>query len=324
MIHLPSEANGLRFEKDPKTGRNLDEAMLEAVMVNAEPLPLMEHLLSQLYQKQKPRDDGLLRWSDYRELGELKGALAHHAESAFLALDGDAQGALTSVMRQLVSPGLGQEDALIRRTIPYRDLVSTPEFYHQKAGAKELIDRFTMEGLFYAEADPNAERYVTVTQEALLRSWPRVRQLLDEDVGLLRMRDRLETDLKLWLSRGRRSDDLLRSEPGLSEAGTLVRGFRTSLSDTEVEYFQKSLKAQRERRRLRRNAMLAVIIGLALLVTVPAVKLLNAVIERQKAETLAAGQRDALQAQLKEVEARAQQAQKNADLAASQRDVLQT
>ncbi|MGA8655768.1 MAG: hypothetical protein WB586_06425 [Chthoniobacterales bacterium] len=57
MIHLPSEANGLRFEKDPTTGRNLDEAMLEAVMVNAEPLPLMEHLLSQLYQKQKPRDE---------------------------------------------------------------------------------------------------------------------------------------------------------------------------------------------------------------------------------------------------------------------------
>jgi hypothetical protein len=43
--------------------------------------------------------------SDYRESGELEGTLANHAESAFLALDGDAQAALKPIVRQLVSPG---------------------------------------------------------------------------------------------------------------------------------------------------------------------------------------------------------------------------
>jgi hypothetical protein len=321
MIRLPSEAIGLRFEKDPKTGRNLDEAISEAASVNAEPLPLVEHLLSQLYQKQMPRGDGLLRWSDYHELGELKGALAHHAESAFLALDGDAQDALRSVIRQLVSPVHGQQGVWIRRTISYWDLVSAPELYDQKAGAKELVDRFIKEGLFYAEVGLNGERHVTVTQEALLRSWPRVRQLLSDDVGLLRMRDQLEADLKLWLSRGRRRGDLLRSELGLGEAETLVRGFRTSLTDAQVDYVQRSLKAQRRRRRFRRSLMLAAMVGLASLVIVPVVKWS---LERQTAEMLAASQRDALQAQLKETEAKIQQAQQNAELAASQRDALQT
>jgi energy-coupling factor transporter ATP-binding protein EcfA2 len=321
MIRLPSEAIGLRFEKDAKTGRSLDEAMLEAVTVSAEPLPLVGHLLSQLYQKQMPRDDGLLRWSDYREMGELEGALAHHAETAFLALDGYAQDTLAYVMRQLVSAGYGREGALIRRTILYRDLVAMPELYDQKADAKDLIDRFIEEGFFYAEAGPNLELYVTVTQEALLKSWPRVRQLLNVDMGLLRLRDRVEADLKIWLSRGRRSDDLLRSESGLSEAETLVRGFRTSLSDTQVVFLQKSLKAQKGRRRLRRTALLAVITGFTLAVALLAVKWLNAEIERQKAETRLAIQRDALQSQLKEAEARAQQ---NAELAAIQRDALQT
>ena len=60
--------------------------------------------------------------------------------------------------------------------------------------------------------------------------------------------------------------------------------------------------------------------GLASLVIVPAVKWS---FERQKAETLAASQRDALQGQLQETEAKVEQAQQNAKLAADQRDALQ-
>src|SRR5262249_49557139 len=237
---------------------------------------------------------------------ELGGALAHHAESAFWLLDGDAQDASGFVMRQLVSSVSGHEDVLIRRTISYRDLVSAPELYDQKAGAKELIDRFINEGLFHADAGVSGERYVTVTQEALLRNWPRARQLLSADAGLLRMRDRLEANLKLWLSRGRRGKDLLRSQPGLGEAETLMGGFQTSLSEAQVDYVKRSLNAQSIRRVFRRSLILAATAGLASLIIIPAVKWS---FERQKAETLAASQRDALQAQLQETEAKVQEAQ---------------
>jgi hypothetical protein len=320
MMRSPSQMVGLRFEKDTKTGQNLDEAICQAASVTAEPLPLVEHLLSQLYEKQTSRGDGVLRWSDYHELGGLGGALAHHAESAFWLLDGDAQDASRFVVRQLVSPVSGREDVLMRRTISYRDLVSTPELYDQKAGAKELIDRFINEGLFHAEAGGSGERFVTVTQEVLLRNWPRARQLLNDDAGLLRMRDRLEANLKLWLSRGRRRKDLLRSPTDLGEADTLMRGFQTSLSEAQVDYAKRSLQAQTTRRVFRRSLILAAVAGLASLVIVLAVRWS---FERQKAETLAANQRDALQAQLRETEARVQQAQQNAKLAADQRDALQ-
>src|SRR6516164_532820 len=321
MIRLPSQMVGLRFEKDPKTGQNMDESISEAASVIAEPLPLVEHLLSQLYEKQTTRGDGLLRWSDYHELGEFGGALAHHAESAFWLLDGDAQAASGFVVRQLVSPDSGHEGVLMRRTISYRDLVSAPELYDQKAGAKELIDRFINEGLFHAEAGVSGERYVTVTQEALLRSWPRARQLLNDDAGLLRMRDRLEANLKLWLSRGRRRKDLLRSQPGLAEAETLMRGFQTSLSEAQVDYVKRSLQAQSIRRLFRRSLILAAIVGLASLVIIPAVKWS---LERQKAETLAASQRDARQRRLTETESSAERARKSADVLTNERDALQT
>ena len=351
IIRLPAEAGGLRFELDPETGRNLDAALLEAATANAEPLPLLEHLLWKLYREQLPRKDGLLRWSDYRELGGLEGALANHAECVFSALDEDAQAALKPVIWQLASTGLDEEGVLIRRTVPCRDLVSTPEFSErQKAGAERFIDRLIKEGLFHTEAGPNAELLVSVTQECLLRNWLRIRQLLNEDLGLLRTRDRLEPNFKLWLSGGRRSHDLLRPESGIREAEALLRSFRASLSDTHVGYLRKSLKTYRVRRWLRSGALLALGAGLAIFLTIPVAKWLNAEIERRKAEKsaglhgqiansaeqseanarqapknaeLAAGQRDPLQVQLKDTEAKAQQVQKNAELVTSQRDALQ-
>ena len=335
MIRLPAEAAGLRFELDPETGQTLDAALLEAANANAEPLPLLEHVLWQLYRKQLLRKDGLLRWSDYRDLGELEGALTSHADSVFLALDRDTQAALKPVARQLVSPGPGEEGALIRRTVPYRDLVSTPEFSEsQKAGAERVIDRFIKEGLFHAETGPDAEVLVSVTQECLLRNWPRVQQLLNEDLGLLRTRDRLEPNFKLWLSGGRRSRDLLRTQPGISDAETLQRSFRASLSETQVEYLNKSLKGQNRRRRFRRAAVLALAVGLIVPVVIAGVQWLSADIERrketettarqaQKDADLAASQRDALQAQLQDTEAKAQKVRTDLEVVISQRDALQ-
>jgi hypothetical protein len=309
--------------------------LLEAATVNSEPLPLLEHALWELCRKQQTRKDGLLRWSDFRELGQLENSLANHAESVLLALGADAQGALKPLIRQLVSAGRGEETRLIRRTIPNHNLVATPEFNNrQKSAAKALIDRFIIEGLFHAETDTNGELLVSVTQEALLRNWPRVCHLLDEDVALLRMRDQLEANLKLWLCKGRRSGDLLRSETSLSEAETLLRDFRGSLSDIEVKYLQRSLKTRSRRHRLSSSAVLGVIGGLAVLVAVTLshrdalqTRLSGTeaeVRQAQKNGELAASQRDALQARLKETEAKAQRAQQDVALAASQRDLLQT
>ena len=146
LIRLPAAAAGLRFERDATSGR-LDEALVDAAAASSEPLPLLEHLLSQLYRKQLARKDGLLAWSDYRNLGALEGALTNHAETVFRQLDSDEQEAFDFVMRQLISFGSGEGDA--RRSVPYSDLVSSPEFDHrQKAGAKGFVDCFIKEELF--------------------------------------------------------------------------------------------------------------------------------------------------------------------------------
>ncbi|HET9377657.1 MAG TPA: hypothetical protein VFO40_21975, partial [Chthoniobacterales bacterium] len=345
IVRLRAEAAGLRFERDPETGRSLDEALVEATIASPEPLPLLEHLLSRLYQRQLDRKDGLLLWADYRELGGLQNALAQHEKTVFSTLKGNELQALRFVIRHLVAPGRGEEDHLIRRTVPYRDLVSSPELNQvQRAGAIGLVDRLIDEGLLRADADPKQELLISFPQEVLLRRWPGVWQWLSEDRHFFEMRDRLDASLKLWLEKGRHSDDLLDRGIGLAEAGTLLRNFRSSLSEGQVEYIRKSLAKQKRRRWVRDSIGLAAIASLAGFAVFAGIGRFKAESRRknkedvklvqknaeekaqqaQKNADLAASQRSNLEAQLKAAEDKAQQAQQNADLATSQRSALET
>jgi WD40 repeat protein/serine/threonine protein kinase len=287
MIRLPAEAAGLRFEQEPETGQRLDQALRDAASATPESLPLLEHVLSLLYDKQESRGDGLLRWSDYRELGELKGALAKHAEAVFSTLGPDVQRAFPLVMRHLVTLGQGEEEVPNRRTVPYRDLVSEGTDQDQKAGAKGFVDLFIEKRLLVADTDPQGEVTVSVAHEALLREWQRVREWLAENREFLRMRDRLDSSLKLWLSRGQQKDDLL--EPGLhlAEGEKLVKDFGPSLSRKQTDYIYASFGERKRRRRVQALIRYAVMAAISALAIVAGFQWLQAERQRQSAERLA-------------------------------------
>ncbi len=271
MIRLPAEAAGLRFEQDRTTGQRLDEALRDAAAATPESLPLLEHVLSLLYDLQAGRGDHLLRWSDYRELGGLKGALAKHAETVFGTLQPDEQGAFPLVMRYLVTLGQGEEEVPNRRTVPYRDFVANGGTdSDQKSGAKAFVDLFVGQRLLVADTDPRGEVTVSVTHEALLREWQRIKEWLTENREFLRMRDRLDSSLKLWLSRGKQKDDLLGPGLPLAEGEKLVKDFGPSLSRGQTDYVHGSVSEQKRRQRIRERIRYGVMAGItaALIVAV--------------------------------------------------------
>jgi WD40 repeat protein len=269
MIRLPAEAAGLHFEQDRQTGQRLDEALRDAAVATPESLPLLEHVLSLLHDKQAARGDDLLRWSDYRELGELKGALAKHAEDVFTTLEPHKQSAFPLVMRYLVTLGQGEEEVPNRRTVPYRDFVATGEIHDdQKAGAKRFIDLFVEKRLLVADTDSEGNVIVSVAHEALLREWQRVKEWLKENREFLRMRDRLESSLKLWLSRGKQKDDLLGPGLPLAEGEKLIKDFEHSLSRAQIDYVRASVGERKRRKQVQdriRYAVMAAITALAIL-----------------------------------------------------------
>jgi AAA ATPase domain len=333
MVGAAAETYGLRFDRQVKTGRALDDALVEAALTSADQLPLLEHLLWMLYRKQAARGDGLLRWSDYQELGGVDGALAHHAEKVFTTLSSEACQAFDFVLRRLVSVELEQKVGC--RTALYRDLVSFGATDSRlQAGAKSLVDSMVKEGLFIAETDFRQQDVVSLAHPALLRKWPRFREWLIEDQEFLRMRDRVDGCLKLWLKRGRRKHDLLTPGLGLADGETLLNHFHSSLSKAQIEYIQKSFAAQKRGRRARYLFWLPVVIVLVSLAAFFEFRWFNneslrtsmrefGSVERRLVE-LTKVDRGGSQAELQQAEEKAQVAQHDAELAAAQRSVMET
>ena len=284
MIRLPAEAAGLHFEQERGTGQCLDQALRDAASATPESLPLLEHVLSLLYDEQVARGDYLLRWSDYRELGELKGALAKHAEAVFNTLQPHEQKAFPLVMRYLVTLGQGEEEVPNRRTAPYRDfLASKGANDDQKAGAKGFVDLLIEKRLLVADTDPQGEVTVSVAHEALLREWQRVREWLKENREFLRMRDRLDFSLKLWLSRGNQKDDLLGPGLPLAEGEKLVSDHESSLSREEIDYIQVSIAERKRRKQVQERIRYAVMAAIAVLAIVAGFQWFRAERQRESA-----------------------------------------
>ena len=283
MIRLPAEAAGLRFEQKRETGQRLDQALRDAAAVTPESLPLLEHVLSLLYEQQGLRGDNLLRWSDYEEVGELRGALAKHAEAIFCMLRPHEQSAFPLVMRYLVTLSQGEEEVPNGRTVPYRDFVSSERGDDQKAGAKDFVDLFIEKRLLVADTDPQGEVTVRVAHEALLREWRRVKEWLTENREFLRMRDRLDASLKLWLSREKQTDDLL--EPGLhlAEGEKLVKDFGPSLSREQIDYVSASIAERDRRKKAHERIRYAVMAAMTALAVIAGLQWLQAERQRQSA-----------------------------------------
>jgi hypothetical protein len=283
MVRLPAEAAGLRFEQEHLGGQRLDEALRDAASAKPESLPLLEHILSLLYDKQHARGDDLLRWSDYREVGELEGALAKHAEAVFSTLRPEGQRAFPLVMRYLVTLGQGEQEVPNRRTAPYRDFVAM-DGIDWKTGAKGFVDVFVEKRLLVADADPQGEITVCVAHEALLREWRRVREWLAENREFLRMRDRLDSSLKLWLSRGKQKDDLLGPGLPLAEGEKLVKDFGSLLSLEQSDYVSASVAERRRRKQAEERIRYAVMAAISVLAIVAGFQWLQAEQQRQNAE----------------------------------------
>jgi serine/threonine protein kinase/tetratricopeptide (TPR) repeat protein len=269
MIRMPAVAAGLRFEQDPVTGQRLDDALRDAAASTPESLPLLEHVLLLLYGRQAARGDQILRWSDYRELGELKGALAQYAESAFAALGQDEQSAFPLVMRGLVTLGQGEDEVPNRRTVPYRDFSGDINYaYHSEP--QRFVDHFVEKRLLVADRDPQGEVTISVAHEALLREWQRVKEWLVENREFLRMRDRLDSSLRLWSSRGRQKDDLLGPGLPIAEGEKLLADFGSSLSAGQTEYVRASINERTRQHKTRERVRLGVLASIvaALIVAV--------------------------------------------------------
>ncbi|MEO0457739.1 MAG: WD40 repeat domain-containing protein [Cyanobacteria bacterium P01_A01_bin.114] len=241
----PSELEQVIEQPAQKLGVGFEEGLVHRILqdVSAEPgnLPLLEFALTELWKR---RTGQLLTHQTYEAIGEVKGALARHADAKYSNLSSAEQTLVRRIFIQLVHPGQGTEDT--RRLATKAELGAT-----NWSLVKQLADA----RLVVTSLDPaQQQETVEVVHEALIRSWGQLRDWMETDREFRVWQDRLRGSMQQWA--GSRQDEgaLLRGIP-LAEAEEILKTRRQELSAAEQSFIQQSLalrdrQGKKEKRRL--------------------------------------------------------------------------
>ena len=260
----PLGAEGLRAaieEPARSAGLELEPGLVRRIMsdVADEPgsLPLMEHLLLELWRRRRGR---LMTLEAYTASGGVAGALATRANAVYGALDPEGQAIARRVLLRLTQPGEGTEDT--RRRAPVAELSLSPE---EAPDVERVVETMAVARLLTRSIDEaTGAPTVEVAHEALIRGWPELRRWIDRDREALRLHRRLTEAAADW-------------DAGARDEGGLFRGARLAawaerdtahLNPLEREFLDASrARAQAERSARRRRTRLA-LAGLAAAVVV--------------------------------------------------------
>lgn len=244
MIRLPAQAAGLRWDSDTDTATPLDEMLCSDAAHNPDALPMLQHVLQQLYLSRS--DDGLMQVSHYHQLGGIEGAIGKTAEDAMAPLTKAQRDALPKVLSLLVTLR-EDEQSVTSRSARWSQLTSA----HEQALVQALVDQ----RLFVSHLQ-QGEASFGIAHEALLRRWPRATDWIDKHKAALTQMARLRHQAQRWQQEGRNSAYLLADGKPLQDAAALATNPLFSLDADEMALLSASQGKARRRRWSRRGTLL--------------------------------------------------------------------
>ena len=267
-IEEPARLAGLEFEQ------GLVATIVEDVEGQPGALPLLEHSLLELWQRRRA---GMLTLEGYRESGGVSGALARRADAIYDGFDDARQTVARRVLLRLTQIGEGTEDT--RRRAAMSELASST----QHAVVEDVIRAWTDARLLTLTADDAGERWVTVSHEALIRAWPRLRKWIDEDRAGQRLHRQITDAAIEWQRLGRDDSALLRGLR-LAQGRELQAQQQDALNDQELAFLAASDALERAETSRRDRARRQVVAGLSAGIAVAAALALLASWQWRRAE----------------------------------------
>ncbi|MEV8530892.1 hypothetical protein [Streptomyces sp. NPDC051211] len=219
-------------------------------------LPLLAHALRACWQQ---RSGHILTVQGYQDTGGIRNAVAATANEVYRGLDETGRRLARSLFLRLVRIGDGTDDT--RRRASHAELVRTSA---DGPRAVLVLEAFTRARLLTVEPDT-----VEITHEALLRSWPRLKNWIDEDRADRLIHQHLEDAAAAW-HHGNREASLLYRGSRLENAETWAATAQPGeLSLTAQDFLSTATRARRRGARLRAG-ITAVLTVLTLLATIAA------------------------------------------------------
>jgi len=252
-------AVGLRFEAD------LSHRILAEVEGEPGAMPLLQHLLLELWRRRHGR---WLRTHEYEALGGIKQAIAHTADGIYTGLRDDpaAQGLLRNLFVRLTRLDDSEADPDGRRDT--RQRVPLPELTPAGANPEQvrtLVQRLADARLVVTGTEPDTgQTQVEVSHEALIRHWPRLRGLLDEDRASWILLAAVREQARDWQAGGERETDLPRWGGRLQQAEALFAQERFAPTESERRFVDSAKALQLRRARVARFG----VVGAAVLMAI--------------------------------------------------------
>ena len=256
-VREPATQLGVSFDGGTEREPGLAERIARDGGHTAGTLPLVQHLLEELWRGMKGR---LLTHKAYEGLGKVEGALERHAERLYGALAPRQKELLPRLFSRLVNV---KEDGEATRRIARRSELGEERWALAERLAEEdarLLLLSAGDDMHKDAPDPTAE----VGHEALLRHWSRLRDWVRADQRFLLWRQGFEQRLKDHLIATDKAGTWLSGAP-LERALDYYEEREEEFSDEEMGFIKGS-QTQRDtediiRKRQRRNLRIALFVA---------------------------------------------------------------
>ena len=239
MIQKPAALLGIEFEQDTSSGRKLDELLLEAASNLSVPLPPLAFILLALYRMDVQLGKGnRFTLACYRKLGGVRGAIGQQVElDCERALDkAGVIKTLPAVLRALIAlDPVGK--MVTARSTRVRRIATTME-------RTLILKRLVQKGYVVVDGDSKGAS-ARLVHESLFYHWPRLQDVIADELSFLLTRDRLGKESALWLAKKRHPDFALASGWPLEEGKTLLLRRRKDLTPEMVEFIEHSITRHR-------------------------------------------------------------------------------
>jgi WD40 repeat protein/DNA-binding SARP family transcriptional activator len=237
-------------------------------------LPLLAHALLAVWQL---REGNLLTLRAYAEVGGVHKAIATTADTTYARFDPFGRETARRMLLRMVHVGEGME--VTRRRV---DRLSLIDGAGDPETAVAVLDALARARLVVVD-----ENTAEISHEALLRSWPRLRQWIADDSEGLRLHQQLTQDAQAWQRDGEDESALYRGArlaiaknwaDALPDDRTLAPVERELLAASVAREDREREAASRRTKRLRQ-----LVAGLTVLLLVAVTSTVVAFVERSTA-----------------------------------------
>jgi eukaryotic-like serine/threonine-protein kinase len=257
-IVQPAELAGYRFES-----ADIAEEMIQHLASTTGALPLLQFCATKLWDLRDVANKVLTRKA-YNEIGGVAGALAAHADAVMKKVAGQSHAMVRAIMLRMVTP---ERTRAIVGMDELRELTKDP------SEVQRLIDELVQARLLVVQTGGGAAT-VELVHESLIHTWPLLKKWLEESGEDSAFIEQVRNASKQWVSKGKDKHLLWRGELA-DESARFLRRYRGELASSQREFLEGVIAAAQAGVRQKRLLAIAAFGGMAVLLVLAGVALLN-------------------------------------------------